>query len=498
MPLIFLLTLAITAHLHAQLLPVPQAPTINQITPAEQAAVDAAVKQELAATDVPSVSLAVVRNGRIVYVQAYGAARYKEGPHSMLRSAEKPGITPQPRMVPVPARPSMRYGAGSITKQFTATAILMLQEEGKLSIDDPVAKYLPELTRANEVTLRQLLSHTSGYQDYYAQDYTLLPMQQPTTPQAILNKWGKKPLDFDPGTQWQYSNTGFVILGQIIQKVTGEPFFSFLNQHIFTPLGMQSIGNLDKHDLGPNDALGFMRYALGPPRPAVPDGSNWMFGAGDLCLTAEDLAKWDIGFMNQTLLQPAGYKEMTTSIKLKDGTDSHYGLGVFIRSTSGADGQKHRLIEHSGEVSGFRSENYIFPEDKVAVAVLTNAEYSNASREVATRVAAVFGLGPGVSTAAKTTEEVKSILEDLTQGKINRSLFTEDTNGYFTQQGLQDFQNSLSPLGPIQSLTQRAEQLRGGMTYRGYTVTYACKRLNISTYWMPDGKLEQFLVETQE
>ena len=478
----------------------PSQPAINLLGAAEQARVDAIVNDALAATSVPSVSLAVVRGGKVVYAQAYGAGRYRQGPRSMIAYPAGSGLhAPPPVMIAVPARTTMRYGAGSITKQFTATAILMLQQQGKLSVDDPVGKYLPGLTRANEVTLRELLSHTSGYQDYYAQDYTLLPMQKPTTAQAIIDGWAKKPLDFDPGTQWQYSNTGYVLLGQIVEKVSGQPFFDYLRQHIFTPLGMGSVGDLDTHDLGPNDAEGYMRYALGPPRPAVPDGSNWMYAAGDLCLTAQDLARWDIGFMDQALLQPASYAEMTTEVKLKSGAGTHYGFGVDVLSTAGADGKQHRLIEHSGEVSGFRSENMVFPEDKVAVAVLTNAEYSSASREVANGISAVLGLGPGTSSASKTTDEVREILKGLTAGTIDRDLFTANANGYFDEQGLQDFKNSLSPLGPVVSITQRGpDRLRGGMTYRGYALNYAGKQLSISTYWMADGKLEQYLVETVE
>ena len=116
----------------------------------------------------------------------------------------------------------MRYSIGSISKQFTATAILLLQEQGKLSLDDPVGKYIPGLTRGDEVTIRQILSHTSGYQDYWPEDYVMTPMLGPETAQQILDTWAKKPLDFEPGTQWQYSNTNFVIAGRIVEKVTGE------------------------------------------------------------------------------------------------------------------------------------------------------------------------------------------------------------------------------------------------------------------------------------
>src|SRR5437667_10315023 len=133
----------------------------------------------------------------------------------------------------------MRYSIGSISKQFTAAAILLLQEQAKLSLDDKVAQYIPNLTRANEVTIRQLLSHTSGYQDYWPQDYVMPMMMQPVTAQKILDLWARKPLDFEPGAKWQYSNTNYVIAGVIIEKVARVPLLQFRQQKVFTPLAMQ-------------------------------------------------------------------------------------------------------------------------------------------------------------------------------------------------------------------------------------------------------------------
>src|SRR3954449_8064083 len=182
--------------------------------------IDRIAKQVLATTSVPSASIAIVKDGKIAYVQAYGDARL------------------DPR---TPATPPMRYSIGSISKQFTATAILMLAEQGKLSLDDTVSKFIPNLTRANEVTIRQLLSHTSGYQDYWPQDYVMPGMLKATTAQQILDMWAKKPLDFDPGTKWQYSNTNYVIAGVIVEKVSKMPLLAFLQHNIFQPLDMTSV-----------------------------------------------------------------------------------------------------------------------------------------------------------------------------------------------------------------------------------------------------------------
>lgn len=475
-------------------------PAVNLLTAADRARVDLIANETLASTGVPSVSLAVVRGGKLVYVQAYGAGRYRQGAHSMIAYPAGSGRhAPEGTMLAVPARTSMRYSIGSNTKQFTAAAVLLLQEQGKLSVDDPVAKYFPELTRAREITLRMLLSHTSGYQDDFPQDYIPLTMQKDVAPDYITNNWAQKPLDYEPGTKWQYSNTGFIILGRIVEKVSGQPYLDFVQQHVLRPVGIEDATSLDLLNQSGTDAVGYTRYALGPPRVAPHEGRNWAQADGILCMTAEDLARWDISFMDQTLLKPASYAEMTTEVKLKDGSGTGYGFGLDVGKETGADGWQHRTWSHSGEESGFLSQNYMFPDDKTAVVVLTNADYSDAFRRAATKVAAVFGLGPGSSTAAKTTEEVRGILDGLTAGTIDRSLFTANANGYFNGQVLADFKSSLAPLGPVVSLTQRGpDRLRGGMTFRAYTLIYSGKRLTISTYWMPDGKIEQYLIETTE
>src|SRR5207302_161052 len=239
--------------------------------------IDKAAQDVLAHTGVPSASVAIVKDGVVVYVQAYGAARLD--PKTQARSA-------------------MRYSIGSISKQFTAAAILLLQEDGKLSLDDKVAKYVPNLTRGNEVSIRQLVSHTSGYQDYWPQDYVPPFMLQPITAEKILDLWARKPLDFDPGTKWQYSNTNYVIAGVIAEKASGMPLPDFLQKRIFTPLKMESVANIDQNKLGDTDPTGYMRYAVGPLHPAPKEGRGWLFAAGELAMPTNDLAKWDIGIMN--------------------------------------------------------------------------------------------------------------------------------------------------------------------------------------------------------
>ncbi len=453
------------------LLPGNIAAAQNTLPAVDQAKVDAIAGQVLAQTGVPSASVGIVKDGKIAYLHAYGKAE----------------LNP-----PAPADSQMRYSIGSISKQFTAAAILILQQQGKLSLDDTVAKWLPHLTRANEVTLREILSHTSGYQDYYAEDYSMLPMKEPTTADAILSNWGEKPLDFDPGTQWQYSNTNFVIAGKIVEIVSGMPLMKFLQRNIFTPLDMQGVMNSDAHQLQQTDAHGYIRYALGPLRPAPQDGPGWMFAAGELAMPVRDLLLWDISLMDQSLLQPASYKQMFTGVKLKSGDDTHYGLGVEISTRDG-----HLVISHSGEVSGYTSENMVLPKDKVAIAVLTNQEAVDAAEAIASKVAALLvGLPAGESKQA--TEQARQIFLGLQNGKIDRSLFTANCNAYFDDQAIADFESSLKPLGEPLEFRQISKDLRGGMTFRIYDVFFPHQHLNVTTYQMPDGKIEQYLVIPSE
>ena len=449
-----------------------RAQTVDTIDPALQARIDRIANQVLSQRGVPSASIAVVHNGKLIYTHAYGLAR--------LAAATNPAV---------PATPEMRYSIGSISKQFTAAAILLLQQQGKLSLDDTVGKYIPGLTRGNEVTLRQILSHTSGYQDYWPEDYLMTPMMQPTTARQILDTWAKKPLDFEPGTQWQYSNTNYVIAGLIVEKVSGQKLMDFLEDHIFHPLGMKSVWDSSETKLTQADATPYIRAALGPLRLAPTEGRDWMFAAGELAMTPHDLALWDISLMNETILGPASYKEMFTEVKLKNGQGTHYGLGVEVLKRNGL-----RSIEHSGEVTGFVSDNEVLIDNGVAVAVLTN-HMSGGAEEIAQLAAATVAGNPNQSPAEM---RALAIYRDLQKGHIDRGLLAPNLNDYFSAQTVADFQSSLAPLADPLIFRQTHESLRGGMTFRAFQIVYPGKRLTLTTYTYPDGTLEQYLISPAE
>lgn len=433
---------------------------------------DRAVEQVISDTGIPSASVALVQHGQIIYLHAYGKARLEP---------------------PMPATTEMQYSIGSVSKQFTAALILMLVEDGKVTLDDPVGKYLPHLTRADEVTVREVLSMTAGYQDFWPEDYVMTTMMGPTTAQHILDVWGGKPLDFDPGTQWQYSNTNYVIAGRIAEIVGGKPLVEQLRARVFDPLHMTGVRDQDASHLPPSDPTGYFQHALGPLRSAPLEGTGWMFAAGELAMSPHDLALWNISMMNRSLLKPASYDAMFTNVKLKDGKPTGYGLGVQVGEH---DGQ--RVISHSGEVSGFVSQNTVYPDSKAAVTVLTNIDASRAAATIARALTPIVlsagANGPSANGAQAAEARALKIFTGLQNGQLDRSQLTELCNNYFTNEAIQDFASSLKPLGTPQSFKQVAQEPRGGMTFRAFLVEFPNRRLTVTTYEEADGKLEQYLV----
>jgi len=444
-----------------------QAQAAELLTDAQKAEIDKIAQQIIEKSGVPSASLAVVKDGKLAYAKAYGKAR----------------LDPS-----LEATPAMPYAIGSISKQFTASLIMMLQEQRKLSLDDKVGKWLRNLTQANEITIRQLLSMTSGYQDFWPQDYVMPMMLKSTTADAILKGWAQIPLDFEPGTKWQYSNTNYVIAGLIVEKASGKPLYELLQEKVLHPLGMTSAWNVDAKPMGAGDPLGYIRYALGPLRPAPEEGAGWMFAAGELAMTPSDLAKWDISLMNESLLKPSSYLALETETVLNNGLGTRYGLGMFVTSV-----KNHRVLEHGGEVSGFTAENIVLPDDKFAVIVTTNQDAVAASGDIGRQVMNAYLNSLNVGDPNQDAL-MRKVFDGLREGKIDRSLFTDNANFYFSEQALEDYQSSLTPLGEVESFRQTSNSLRGGMTHMLYEVKLKEKTVDINIYQMPDGKLEQFLI----
>jgi len=442
----------------------------GQLPPEKASQIDAIAAKVLTETSAPSVSIAIVKDGKIAYVHAYGNAT----------------IDPT-----TPARPEMRYKIGSVSKQFMGMAILLLVQDGKLSLDDPVGRYLPTLTRANDLKIRQLLNHTSGYQDYYPLDYVAPFMTQDVTPDGILDRWARKPLDFEPGTEWQYSNTNFVAAGKIVEKVSGKTLMAFLRECIFKPFGMESPVDLVHEHIADSDAKGYTRFGHGPIRPVQPEAPGWLFGAGELAMTAHDLALWDIGLIQGKLLKPALMAEMIKPVTLKNGAPTNYGLGI---GNSNADG--HPRLQHGGAVAGYVSSNTVWLDQGMAVVVFCNLDGSSATGSITRQIGPLL-LADVVDPQATTQlEKARRIFGQLQEGTIDQSLITSDASFYFTPQVLADAASSLKPLGTPESFEQTSMTLRGGMTVRTFQIKFSGgTTLHVSTYGMDDGRFAQYLIQ---
>jgi CubicO group peptidase (beta-lactamase class C family) len=447
------------ASTNAYAAPLP-APLVQQI--------DTLVAAELALTKDPSASIAIVRDGEIAFAKAYGLAR----------------LAPD-----VPAATDMRFKIASNSKQFIATAILLLVEQKKLRLDDKVARFYPDLTRAKDISLRQLLTHTSGYQDDYAQDYLFLEIQADTSPDHVLESYAKRPLNFEPGSRYQYSNTGYTLLGRIVEKASGQRLFDFLQQHIFAKLSMTSVVDDDSGIWDAHDPQGHTRYAFGPVRAIKGEGRGWSFGAGQLVMTASDLARWNISLMKGAILSRASMQQFSQAQRLSDGTSTTYGLGIGVSQTANGG----RRWAHSGGLAGFTSMNATYPDDRTAIVVLTNGE-GGASKRIFAGLETLI-IGTSVDGDAETQKLMaRDLTAGLQRGTLDRQGLTPSLTAFFDDQAVADFSQSLAPLGAIKDFVQTTRLERGGMTYRVFKATTETKSFQVQCFFMPDGKMEQYLV----
>ena len=274
----------------------------------------------------------------------------------------------------IPNSPSTKFRLGSVTKQFTAASILLLEERGKLKTDDLVKKLMPDTPAAwDKITIYHLLTHTSGIPNFTSfPDYG---PQEPfsATPEKLVARFRDKPLDFQPGEKWSYSNSGYVLLGYLLEKASGESYEKFVQGNIFGPLGMKDSGYDSNSAIIPRRAAG---YAPGPVNAGFVHMSI-PFSAGGLYSTTEDLLRWEQGLFGGKLLSAASLAKMTTPFK------NEYACGVSVRTVGG-----HKAIDHGGGIEGFNTFLAYYPEDKLTAVVLGNLT-GDAPQQIATRLAAI-------------------------------------------------------------------------------------------------------------
>jgi CubicO group peptidase (beta-lactamase class C family) len=329
------------------------------------ATVDEFVNSELRAQHIPGVALAVVRDGKIVKAAGYGLANVE---------------------LNVPTKPETIFQTGSVGKQFTATAVMMLVEEGKVGLDDKMSKYFSNSPAAwKDITVRHLLTHTSGIPDYNdKKEGGAFNLRVDYTEDEMVEKLSGLPLDFPPGEKWSYSNSGYVLLGVLIHHVTGEFYGDFLQQRIFRPLQMTSTRIISEADIVPNRSAGY-RMVNGELK-----NQEWVSPSlnttadGALYTNVPDMAKWDAALYTEKLLKRSSLDQMWTPVKLNSGKTSTYGFGWAIVEING-----HRLIEHSGAWQGFTTNISRFVDDRITVVVLANSDFA-APVKLARSIAALY------------------------------------------------------------------------------------------------------------
>ena len=301
-------------------------------------------------------SVLVARDGQVIYSKGYGSADLEWD---------------------VPNSPGTKFRLGSVTKQFTAASILLLEERGKLSVSDPVKKYLPGAPAAwDKITIFHLLTHTSGIPNFTGfPDYQKLEPFAATSEQLVA-RFRDKPLDFEPGEKWQYSNSGYVLLGHLIEKITGDSYEKFVRENIFTPLGMKDSGYDSNSAVIPHRASGYVPGKNGFENAGFIHMSI-PHSAGALYSTTEDLLKWEQGLFGGKLLKAESLQKMTTPFK------SNYAFGLQVETTGG-----HKVIEHGGGIEGFNTELAYYPDDKLTVVVLANVN-GGAPGEISRKLAAI-------------------------------------------------------------------------------------------------------------
>ena len=409
----FILSSYLTSH--AQ-----QIEPFNKEDRAAATRVDRVVKAAMSTYKIPGVSLAVLRNGKIILLKSYGLANVEHQ---------------------VPVKPETIFQSGSIGKQFTAAAIMILAQENKLSLDDKVSKYFPDAPASwKDITVWNLLTHTSGLGDYPPD----IDLRRDYTEEQFFDSFKKAPLEFAPGTNWNYSNVGYVTLGILIRKVTGKYYGDFLQERVFRPLGMTTARVISEEDIISNRASGYRlvngelknQEWVSPSTNSTADGS--------LYFSILDMAKWDAALYTDTPLTQASRNRIWTPAQLSDGTTKGYGFGWHILDLHG-----HRLIVHGGAWQGFKTHMLRFMDTKLTIIFLTNS-WETRDFKLARALGASFYPSfalPEVrvipDTDPKTTSLLRRVLMQF-MGKIDEQLFTPDARAVLSISEIQKRLNAFS------------------------------------------------------
>jgi len=433
--------------------------------------VDDVVAREMQRAKIPGLSLGIMRNGKLIRKQAYGLADIE---------------------LQAPAGENDLYEIGSMTKQFTAFLTLMLVEEGKVGLDDPVSKYVPEAPESwKEITVRNLLNQNSGIPEYALLAGTRL------TDSFTREQWMKNitvlPLDFPAATTWAYSNSNFALLGWIIEKAGGKDYTEQLTERVLAPLGMTSTRFEDLNEVIPRRSHGYY------PQPdgaliKLQGAANAIQSDGTLMSNVEDLAKWDAALRDRKLLKPESYSLLWSPGKLKDGRTRPYGMGWFLAAPGSAP-----VVYHMGASVGYGGCITRYRDGDLSVVVLTNL-YGGAPELIARKVAEAIDPtvapekpSPMADPKPERTQDVKSVLERLGSGVADPAVMEQELIAPLKTGRAQAFPQ-YRDLAKIEALDFAGEAKRGGDTMITYRLKNAQRTLTAYVVWSPEGKLAQLFL----
>ena len=440
--------------------------------------VDDYLAQEMKAQHIPGLALGVYRNGEIVKAQGYGLANVE---------------------LNVPVKPETIFQSGSVGKQFAATAVMMLVEEGKVGLDDAITKYFPGAPDTwNNIKVRNLLSHTSGLAEYESDERTgpsgPFYLRLDFTEDELLKKAEALPFDFQPGEKWSYRNTNYLLLGFLIRKVTGEFYGDYLHERIFKPLGMNATRIISEADIIPNRAAG---YQLVKGELKNQDWVSPTFNStadGALYFTVLDLAKWDAALYTEKLVKKSSLDQMWTVAKLNDGkpNKSNYGFAWTIDQMNG-----HRVIEHGGAWQGFTTYIARYVDDKLTVVVLTNLDSANSNPgRIAHHVAGLYvpalmppELKPIEDKEPQVTAFFREVLQKIAEEKADPEWFTPDRRKEFFPDRIKALGEFVKSLGALKSLDLVERKQEDGLPAYTYRAAFSDRTMLLRLTLSPDGKI---------
>lgn len=435
--------------------------------PAPTATIDHDVRAIMDAHGVKGMSVLVLRDDAPVLQRSYGTRDGK-----------------------LPVDNQTMFEIGSNTKHFTAAAVMQLVEQHKIDLHATLATYLPSAPHANEVTITQLLSHTSGIPEYLQEATAYAEGAKRHTPQDIIASIAKHPLDFTPGTKWAYSNTNYILLGMVIEKVSGVPYEQYMRQHVFDAAGVPEAATIATESALKDRALG---YAEGKPAHALDDSYAW--SAGNLVLNTMQFARLDTALEHGKIVSPTSWTAMTTPETPKDAS-VQYGYGWLIDSH---DAQPR--IWHNGGTFGFSSADHYYPQQHVRIIVLANDENGFAD-ETATKV--FDDLYPEIAAAAARpvagedtaqTARFKTVLTSLLAGSVDRAQFDASMNAHLTDAYVAQIKSQSDQLGSLQNLTYRGMNTTAGQNRYTYLISFSkAGSFKLSVVTDTQNKIAQFLL----